>query len=55
MKTDQNKIYDMFLKETNVDRLQKVLSNMNYLKRLSTCQETSVNAVYSRDLEFLLG
>ena len=55
MKTDQNKIYDMFLKETNVDRLQKVLSKYELFKKLSTCQETSVNAVYSRDLEFLLG
>ena len=34
MKPDQNKIYDMFLKETNVDRLQKVLSKYELFKKV---------------------
>ncbi len=34
MKLDQNKIYDMFLKDTNVDRLQKVLSKYELFKKI---------------------
>ena len=34
MKPDQNKIYDMFLKDTNVDRLQKVLSKYELFKKI---------------------
>ena len=34
MKLDQNKIYNMFLKETNVDRLQKILSKYELFKKI---------------------
>ena len=34
MKTDQNKIYDIFLKDTNVDRLQKILSKYELFKKV---------------------
>ena len=34
MKLDQNKIYNMFLKDTNVDRLQKILSKYELFKKI---------------------
>ncbi len=34
MKLDQNKIYDIFLKDTNVDRLQKILSKYELFKKI---------------------
>ena len=34
MKLDQNKIYDIFLKDTNVDRLQKILSKYELFKKV---------------------
>ena len=34
MKPDQNKIYNMFLKDTNVDRMQKILSKYELFKKI---------------------
>ena len=55
MSLNQNQIYDKFLKETNLSRLQKILARYELFKKILKLLVIYVSVESSKVLVFLLG